>query len=99
MVLITPLVTIASEGCKKPSKDAISKAEGKAQGLGDGKLGIFDFDGTLKRTARVAGNDPRDAASKLCKDLQPISDKCWVCCTTGEIICKNSKSDEVNHRQ
>jgi len=82
-----------SSGCsKRLSRDAIDKATSKARERPDGSLVIFDFQGNLRGEEPLKNPNAKAAAKKKCNDLQPISDNCWVCCSTGEIICKTGKS-------
>jgi hypothetical protein len=54
---------------------------------------IFKADGTLVRKGL---SKDLENAFKDCKDLRPISDKCWLCKDNGTIICSrehHSKTD------
>lgn len=83
-----------SEGCKSTaSKDAIDRAHDTARALPQDELGVFDSEGTLNHKLVLDGKTAPQAAKDECTDLKPISSNCWVCCSTGKIICKGSKSD------
>ena len=52
---------------------------------------VFKSDGTLVRKgpAKELGN----AFKAACKDLQPISDSCWLCKDNGTILCTTSSQN------
>lgn len=69
------------------------KAVESAKDLPPDKAAIFKADGTLVRKGPL--KDLEDTF-KDCKDLRPISDKCWLCKDNGTIICSrgyHSKPD------
>jgi hypothetical protein len=69
------------------------KAVDSAKDLAPDNAAVFKADGTLVR--KGPSKDLEDAF-KDCKDLRPISDKCWLCKDNGTIICSrehHSKPD------
>jgi hypothetical protein len=60
------------------------KAVESAKDLPPDNAAVFKADGTLVR--KGLSKDLEDAF-KDCKDLRPISDKCWLCKDNGTIIC------------
>ena len=58
------------------------------------KSAIFKSDGTLieKGSTKVL-----EKVFGACKDLQPISDKCWVCKDNGKIFCSRVPPKKSEH--
>jgi hypothetical protein len=56
--------------------------------LGPDSAALYKPDGTLARKG-----SPKDLEStfKACKDIQPISDSCWLCKDNGTILCSTSQ--------
>jgi hypothetical protein len=61
------------------------KAVDSASDLPPGDAAIFRADGRLLRKGH---SQILENAFKACKDLRPISDRCWLCKDDGTIICK-----------
>lgn len=63
------------------------RALANAKDLDSDSAAIFNPDGTVLRKGSA-----RDLAGafKACKDLQPISDKCWLCKDNGRILCSTA---------
>lgn len=70
------------------------KAIENGKTLGPNSAALFKADGTLLKKGSVK---EFDKAFKACKDLQPISDKCWVCKDNGTIICSVSSPQSEPH--
>jgi hypothetical protein len=64
------------------------KALATANTLGPDSAAIFNSDGTL---VRKGPTKELDSSFKACKDLRPISDRCWLCKDNGTIFCVASK--------
>jgi hypothetical protein len=89
--------TDESDGCKKKvSKDALDQARDTARNLPDNDIGVFDSRGKLEEKVPLNGKSEWEAAKNVCPDLKPISTKCWICCSTGKIICKRTVSYKSN---
>lgn len=64
------------------------KALANAKALESDSAAIFKSDGTLVQKG-PAGE--LDSTFKACKNLQPISDSCWLCKDNGTILCSTSQ--------
>lgn len=65
------------------------KAIESAQALGPDSAAVFKSNGTLVRKGPAR---ELDNTFKACKDLQPISDSCWLCKDNGTILCSTSQN-------
>jgi len=63
------------------------KAVARYTDLEPNKSAIFKSDGTL---IEKGSRKTLEKAFGACKDLQPISDKCWVCKDNGKIFCSSA---------
>ncbi len=63
------------------------KAIASSKTLEPDSAAVFRFDGRLIRKGPVK---ELQQVWKDCKDLQPISDKCWLCKDDNKIICTGS---------
>jgi hypothetical protein len=64
------------------------KAVASAKSLRPGSLAVFKPDGSLIEKGPLT--EFVDRALKACKDLRPISDRCWLCKDDNKIFCANS---------
>ncbi|MGD0790405.1 MAG: hypothetical protein ABR920_01430 [Terriglobales bacterium] len=62
------------------------KAVADSKTLGPDSAAVFKPDGTLVQKGSVK---ELDKVFKACKDLRPISDKCWLCKDDGTILCSS----------
>lgn len=76
------------------------KAVARYKALEPDKSAIFKSDGTLIEKGSTKALEKSFSA---CKDLQPISDKCWVCRDDGKIFCsvrpKKSEHDPTSQME
>jgi hypothetical protein len=71
------------------------KAVAGAKSLESGSAAIFRPDGTVLQKGPAK---ELNSAFKACKELKPISDKCWLCKDNGTILCSTSLKPDSSER-